>query len=243
MKRMIYQVSIGKPSKLYKTCIKSVSEYCKKYDIEHVIQTRPILNIRPDPFNTGRSDECVSRPVPLPIFEKENALDWFKKGYDQIAVIDADIFIRDTAPNIFEDLAEEYDFGAVAEREMPITDQYKNKILNYSMMQYSNLHGKVADFDPTGLGYSFMNMGVMVMNKSITEHLKGQTAREFLERPEFKDFIDGVGNWKWSTDQTLLNTWIRQSGMNIERLHWKWNGLYTVRNILVLSTKSSQIFP
>ena len=49
-KRLIYQVSIGKPSKLYKICTESVNRYCEKYDIDHVVQTRPILNIKPDPF-------------------------------------------------------------------------------------------------------------------------------------------------------------------------------------------------
>ena len=222
---MIYQVSIGKPSKLYKHCIESVKRYCEKYDIDHVIQTRPILNIKPDPFQTGRSQECVSRPVPLPIYEKENAFDYFDR-YDQIAIIDADIFIRDTAPNIFEAFGTEADFGAVVERDMPITDQYKAKILNYSRMQYSTLHPN-PDFEPNHLGYKFMNMGMIIMNKSITKYLKGDTPRQFLERPVFKKFVDGVGPWKWSTDQTLLNFWIRRSKMNIQEMHWKWNGLYS----------------
>ena len=224
-KRLIYQVSIGKPSKLYDTCIESVKRYCEKYDIDHVVQTRPIINIKPDPFQTGRSQECVSRPVPLPIYEKENAFDYFDR-YDQIAIIDADIFIRDTAPNIFDAFGTEAEFGAVVERDMPITNQYKQKILNYSRMQYSTLHPKV-DFDPNHLGYEFMNMGMIVMNKSIMKYLKEQTPKEFLQRAEFKDFVDGKGPWKWSTDQTLLNWWIRKSKMKINRMHWRWNGLYT----------------
>lgn len=224
-KRLIYQVSIGKPSKLYKICTESVNRYCEKYDIDHVVQTRPILNIKPDPFQTGRSQECVSRPVPLPIYEKENAFDYFDR-YDQIAIIDADIFIRDTAPNIFDAFGTDHHFGAVVERDMPITNQYKQKILNYSRMQYSTLHPKV-DFDPNHLGYEFMNMGMIVMDKSIMKYLKEQTPKEFLQRAEFKDFVDGKGPWKWSTDQTLLNWWIRKSKMKINRMNWRWNGLYT----------------
>jgi len=225
MKTLIYQVSIGKPSKLYKICTESVNRYCEKYDIDHVVQTRPILNIKPDPFQTGRSQECVSRPVPLPIYEKENAFDYFDR-YDQIAIIDADIFIRDTAPNIFDAFGTDHHFGAVVERDMPITNQYKQKILNYSRMQYSTLHPKV-DFDPNHLGYEFMNMGMIVMDKSIMKYLKEQTPKEFLQRAEFKDFVDGKGPWKWSTDQTLLNWWIRKSKMKINRMNWRWNGLYT----------------
>ena len=68
---------------------------------------------------------------------------------------------------------------------------------------------------------------MIVMNKSIVEYLKGQTARQFLNRPQFKDFIDGVGNWKWSTDQTLLNYWVKKEKMKAKDMSWKWNALYS----------------
>ena len=37
MKRMIYQVAVGKQSNLYQHCIQSVKDYCKKYDITHIV--------------------------------------------------------------------------------------------------------------------------------------------------------------------------------------------------------------
>ena len=61
MKKLIFQVSVGKPSKLYTTCINSVAEYCKKYSIDHIILTEPKLKIRPDMNRTGRSKEAVER--------------------------------------------------------------------------------------------------------------------------------------------------------------------------------------
>jgi hypothetical protein len=72
-----------------------------------------------------------------------------------------------------------------------------------------------------------MNMGLMLMNQSILKYLREQTPKEFLSRPEFKRFVDGLGNWKWSTDQTLLNYWIRKERINIQEMEWKWNALYT----------------
>ena len=72
-----------------------------------------------------------------------------------------------------------------------------------------------------------MNMGLMMMNKSITTYLHGDSGKQFIQRSEFKDFVDGIGPWKWSTDQTLLNYWIRNENMNIKQMDWKWNGLYT----------------
>jgi len=224
MKRLIYQVYVGKKSKLYDHCIASVSEYCKRHGITHIVQKTPILFIRPDPFLSNRSAECQSRPLPLPIFEKENAFTYLK-SFDQVAIIDSDIWIRPDAPNIFDDFGTEHDFGGVVERDMPITPQYAGKIQNYSRMQYSSIRN--VDWKWNDRGGEFMNMGVMLMNKSIEKYLNGETPKQFLSRPRFKPFIDGVGNWKWSTDQTLLNTWIREEKMKIKNMDWKWNGLFT----------------
>lgn len=224
MKRLIYQVYVGKKSKLYDHCIASVSEYCKRHGIDHIVQKTPILFIRPDPFLSNRSAECQSRPLPLPIFEKENAFTYLK-SYDQVAIIDSDIWIRPDAPNVFDDFGTEHDFGGVVERDMPITPQYAGKIQNYSRMQYSSIRN--VDWKWNDRGGEFMNMGVMLMNKSIEKYLNGETPKQFLSRPRFKPFIDGVGNWKWSTDQTLLNTWIREEKMKIKNMDWKWNGLFT----------------
>lgn len=225
MKRLIYQVYLGKRSKLYDHCTSSVKEYCKRHGIDHEIQRTPILMIKPDPFQTNRSRESYEKYGGfLPIFEKENAFTYLKT-YDQVAIIDADVWIRPDAPNIFDEVTPEYDFGGVVEREMPITEQYKQKIANYSKMQYSTLRS--VDWKWNDKGYEFFNMGVMVLNKSIEKYLNGETPRQFLSRPQFKSFVDGLGPWKWSTDQTLLNTWVKEEKMKVKHLDWKFNGLYT----------------
>ena len=93
MKRMIYQVAVGKQSNLYQHCIQSVKDYSKKYDITHIVQNEPILKIRPDLERTGRSKEAVERLGYLPIYEKENAFTHLK-NYDQVGIVDSDIYIR-----------------------------------------------------------------------------------------------------------------------------------------------------
>jgi hypothetical protein len=237
MKRLIYQVYVGKRSRLYDHCIESVEKYANAHDITHMTQTKPILKIRPDPFATNRSKEAVERLGYLPIYEKENAFNYFGE-YDQIAIIDSDIWIRDGSPNIFDDLDSKYDFGGVVEREMPIEDWYKQKIINYSRMQYDQLHkglpweAKGIDFKPNQLGYEFFNMGLMVMNKSITKYMRGMNAQQFITQAQFKDFVDGLGAWKWSTDQTLLNYWVKKEKMKVKHMDWKWNGLFTANNRL-----------
>lgn len=223
MKRLIYQVYLGSRNKLYDHCTNSVRNYCKEHNIDHVVQRTPILRIKPDIFATNRHPSAWEKYGGfLPIFEKENAFARWSE-YDQIAIIDSDIWIRPKSPNIFNELPAEYHFGGVPEREMPITDSYRARIKNYSKEQYGNIK---ADWKWDESGAEFINMGLMLMNESITEFIRGDTPHEFISRPEFKGFVDGLGPWKWSTDQTLLNSWIKQEQMNVKNLEWKWNCLY-----------------
>lgn len=221
MKQTIYQVYLGERSKLYDHCVESVAAYCRAHGIQHVVQKSPILKIKPDIFTSGRSKESWSRLGYLPIFEKENAFSYLHTN-DQVAVIDADVYIRPGASNIFNQLPEDICFGGVVERDMPITEKYAQKIANYSRMQYSTIK---LDWKWNSAGAEFMNMGVMVMNKSLVEWMD-QTPIQFLSRPEFKPFVDGIGNWKWSTDQTLLNTWLKNDKIPTKHLDWKFNALY-----------------
>jgi len=224
MKRLIFQVSVGKPSKLYETCIQSVADYCKKYSIDHIVLTEPKLKIRPDVKRTGRSKEAVEKLGYLPIYEKENAFEYFNT-YDQIAIVDSDIYIKPSAPNIFLELSEEYDFGGVLERDLPLNKKYQSKIRKYSHNAFTNL--KDVEWNWNSLGAEFYNMGLMVMNRSFARFLNGQTPREFITRPEFRDFVDGVGFYKWSTDQMLLNWFVKKQNMKCKNMDWRWNSLYT----------------
>ena len=227
MKRLIYQVYTGKRSDLYDHCTQSVKEYADRIGAHYLIQREPILRIAPDIFTTNRSRESYEKYGGfLPIYEKENAFAYLD-SYDQIAIIDADIFVRpDCDECLFSASGTDCDFAGVIERTMPITHEYQNKIHNYSRMQYQ--HRGIAElFDWNNLGADFYNMGLMVINKSISKYLHNQTPEQFIRRPEFKNFVDGMGPWKWSTDQTLLNYWVKKERMIVNNLNWKWNGLFT----------------
>lgn len=232
MKRLIFQVSVGKPSNLYKHCIRSVHDYCERHDIKHIVLTSPKLRIKPDIFTSGRSEESYMKYGGyLPIFEKENAFEYLD-DYDQIAIVDADIYIRPDADNIFSDFGTDFAFGAVAEREMDIQQWYGGKIQNYSAMQYRHLHGSgQGDFKPNNLGYEFFNMGLILLNSELFKpYLKGQDPHTFLNRMEFKDFVDGTGAYKWSTDQTLLNYFLKKYKIPTKHMEGKWNGLFGAIN-------------
>jgi len=156
----------------------------------------------------------------LPIYEKSNAFAYLGV-YDQVAILDADIYVKDSAPNLFDERGAQ--FAGVLERDMPSTDKHRDKLRKYSEGQYGLL--TAVDWRWDELGAAFYNMGMMLLDASIAQHIGG-TPEEFLRRPEFERFVNGEGHWKWSTDQTLLNFWVKQSGMSVRNLSWKWNTLY-----------------
>jgi hypothetical protein len=221
MTNLIYQVAVGPQNPLYEFCIASVARYCQHFGITHRVQREPILKIRPD--NSHRSSQAVERLGYLPIYEKENAFDLFDQYYD-ICIVDSDIYIADYAPNIFNELGE-FEFAGVAERDMPLIERHKKKIKKYSEGQYGSLRDQ-ADFKWNALGAEFYNMGLMLCSNQLKNYLNGETAYEFLTRPEFKRFVDGEGQWRWSTDQTLLNYWIKRYKIKTKNLDWRWNALY-----------------
>lgn len=222
MKRLIYQVKVGpNPPAYYDVCINSVKQYCENYGIDHIVQTDPILKIRP--VKSQRSEQAVERLGYLPIYEKENAFSYLD-DYDQICIVDSDIYILPSAPNIFDELKPDTDFAGVIEQHLPCTQKYKKKIEGYSRSQYVKL--AIPSWKRAGNGFEFYNMGLMLFNFSIKQYLNGETPEQFIKRKEFEPFVNGEGNWRWSTDQTLLNYWVRKSGMNLQVLDWKWNALF-----------------
>lgn len=220
-KQLIYQVAVGEVPAFYEPCIASVARYCKKYGIEHRVQTHPVLKIRPT--KSQRSDNAL-RLGYLPIYEKQNAFSYLDE-HEAVAVLDADIYIRESAPNIFNEFKDEWcEFGGVVEREMPLTQEYFAKIRKYSEGQYRSLTD--IDWHWNDNGAEFFNMGLMLFSQGVRKYLDWQTPSEFIRRPEFERFVNGEGHWRWSTDQTLMNYWVNKSGMTARRLSWKWNALY-----------------
>lgn len=218
---LIYQISVGKPSKLYETCIASCGRYAKRIGADHIVQTEPLLSITPDPNTSGRSKEATARLGYLPIFEKESAFGLLP-AYDKIGVIDADVYIKDTTTkNIFDEF--DTPFCAMRELDLPMLPWYDKKLKTYSVMQYGSLWPKSMFIN--GIA-PFRNMGVMLFTKELQKYIRG-TPIDFIRQPRFKKFVDGVGNFKWSTDQTLLNWWLHEDRIATHDLNWKWNCLYT----------------
>lgn len=217
MRRLVYQVKVGETPGFYDVCIASVAEYCERHGLDHVVQTDPILRILP--AASQRSANAL-RLGYLPIYEKAAALGYLDR-YEQVAILDADVYARPGAPCIFDELTTT--FAAVPERDMPLNSTYRDKVRKYSEGQYRTLDD--VEWNWTRDGADFCNMGVMLFG-DLRPYLDGQTPGEFLRRPEFARFVNGEGHWRWSTDQTLLNWWIRKAGIPRQALDWRWNALY-----------------
>lgn len=218
MKTLIYQVSLGQQSDLYKHCIKSVKNYADRIDATHIVQTEPILKIKPT--GPGRSKEAVERLGYLPIFEKENAFSYLDR-FDKVAVIDADVYIR---PSSMDSVFEEFDepFAAMKESSLPMLGWYSKKLQVYSRMQYGTLWKYSDTIAP------FRNMGVMTFSKAILDYEPLlANPKEFLMQDKFRHFVNGTGHFKWSTDQTLLNHWLHEKKIPVHDLAWRYNCLYT----------------
>jgi len=229
MKNLIYQVYIGNKSKLYNYCTESVKKYANKIGADYICQTIPILKITPNPFLHEREGKAGGwkRYGYMPIFEKENVFNYFDQ-YDKCCVIDGDIFIKEDAPNIFDNISLCDTLGSVYECDLPITQKYADKIYNYSMVlnKYDLAEG-LAWEAKSNTGYEFFNSGVMLYNsKNMKDCLNGMSPKQFLEQFELEDFINGRGQLKFQSDQLTLNYWFKRNKIKVKHLDWKWNCLY-----------------
>lgn len=221
---LIYQVWVGNQDRpLYEVCTQSVARYCERFRVDHVVQREAVLAIRPFDMS-HRPHQWIARLGYLPVFEKENAFARFT-DYERICIIDSDVYIRDGAPNIFAELDGTIAFAGVLERDLPLKPDYVTALRRYAESQYGALAS--ADWPCSeAYGPEFYNMGVMLMDRSIVAYLNGDTPEEFIRRREFERFVNGEQQWWRSTDQTLLNYWVRASGMPRKTLSWKWNALF-----------------
>src|SRR5690606_22617483 len=109
-------------------------------------------------------------------FEKEAAFARLGQ-FDQVAIIDADVYARQGAPDIFG-AAGGSDFAGVRERDLPLLPQYQRKVSSYARDQYGDER------------FPYYNMGVTVWNRSVLPYLRGQTPEQFIHRPEFERFVN-----------------------------------------------------
>ena len=77
-------------------------------------------------------------------------------------------------------------------------------------------------------GGEFFNSGMIVYNcKNMLSKLGTTTPREFMERADFQDFINGIGPFRWQTDQIMLNYWMKKDKLEVQHIDWRYNALFS----------------
>lgn len=211
-RRLIYQVAIGPIRPLWGRCLESVATYCRRHGIDHLVQREMVLKVVPK--HSHRSPQAIALGG-LPNLEKLAGLAHFDT-YDQIALIDADVWMAPDAPNIFDEVNPAADVAGVTERSLPITTAYARKLDGYERSQFGPLHG---------VGLPFLQCGVMVYNRSFARFLP-DGPKAFWEQPCLERFINGEGAFRWQSEQTTLNWFLREKGAIIQLLPPKWNMLF-----------------
>ena len=227
MSRIIFQVALGKwgESLLYKECIESVSFYAERLGCDHLILTEPRLRISPNPDRSNRSAEASEKHGGiLPHFEKFFALNLLD-SFDQVLVVDADVYIRDCAPNIFLESQPDEDVLAVSEAAMPLKREVRKQVKEYAQSQFGDLYSPTWGTKRRGV-IDFYNSGIVLLQRGRMLSNNKPDPVSLLTSEIAQPFVDGIGNWKWSGDQTFFNYWVRSSGLKHRDLSWRWNGLY-----------------
>lgn len=216
MRLLVYQVAIGEQRPLWQHCLDSVGIWCKRHGYDHHIQREPLLRIRPK--NSQRSANAL-RLGYLPNLEKLAGLDHLP-SYDGVIIMDADVWLRPNAPSIVPDLPPTCDVAGCPERAMPIVPAYAKKLDWYERGQFGPVQW---------VGLPFIQFGVVVYLRSFLRFVP-DGARALLARPDLQPFIDGQGSWKWQTEQTTMNWFLRSQRVHVHHFPHLWNGLYGVLN-------------
>jgi lipopolysaccharide biosynthesis glycosyltransferase len=140
MKTAIFQILIG-PTRGQEYCIKSVLNYCKKYNIEHFLSQEVKIN------------------GPHIMFEKYQLFNLLNAGYDRVLYLDADVLITPNAENIFEKYFKMDKFYAYDENDKPEWMDRDNYIYeNISNIEWPiNQKGKK----------QYFNAGIMLFSKEV----------------------------------------------------------------------------
>lgn len=211
-KRLIYQVAIGEPRPLWERCMGSVRTYAERHGIDHFIQPEMVLKIVPK--HSHRSPQAIALGG-LPNLEKLAGLARFDR-YDQIALIDSDVYAAPDAPSIFDAVDPACDVAGVTERSLPITAAYARKLDGYERAQFGPV---------LGVGLPFLQAGVLVYNRSFARFLP-DGPKAFWEQPSLERFINGEGAFRWQSEQTTLNWFLRSHGAKVQLIDPKWNMLF-----------------
>ena len=140
--------------------------------------------------------------------------------YDKILYIDADTIINTTAPNIFDELTDEYDICGVLDGNPGRNDD----LMNFS--RYISSNNQALEAFSTIEGFNdkiyfdyYINGGVWLGRGSLAKEFS-KLKDEILNNSIIHDFVYGSDGHQ---DQNLLNAWFSRFYKKIKILDNEWN--------------------
>jgi len=144
------------------------------------------------------------------------------ENYDNVLILDTDIFINSNSPNIFEELSD-YDLAAVLDGNPGrLGDWIRNRSIDY----YSSLNGcieyfkTIENFDVEKYSNFYINTGVLLFNtRRMRTHIQ-LLKSIILDNPKIMEYLETHDS---PIDQNLFSAWLSTSNVNLKLLDNTWN--------------------
>lgn len=144
-------------------------------------------------------------------------------NYNKILILDTDVFVNSTAPNIFELIDDSYDLAAVLDGN---PGRMNNWFYNNSINLFSELNGCIDylkyldNFDLKKYKENYINTGVLLFNvNKISEKIKN-LKYQILNNGKIFEYIETHNS---PIDQNLISAWISSQDLNLKILDNTWN--------------------
>ncbi len=150
--------------------------------------------------------------------------------YDKILNLDHDIIINSNAPNIFEELTDEYDFCAVRDGNpggrFPHNDGFLRdsiiKTISHDQNCFDLFHSVLKNFNYEKYWQNYFNLGVYLFNpKKYNRLIKEIKQLAFDDKRVYQMFM-GQG-FPWHALQNFFNAYISSSDLKIKLIDNTWN--------------------
>ena len=193
MKTAIYTLNIQvRKNDIFQDCIQSISNYAEGVGADFIMRTAI--------FDHALSDEQDYKNVIMEKFYIRELLNY----YDRVLYLDADILVKNNAPNIFEyhpDTSKIFLYNEIKFNDVDY-DSYIEKVATKHNIPWTK----------SGDRYDFYNAGVMLVSKS------GRSAFEFARDEYF--IMDGL---PLIVDEPYLHHMLFKHNINIAELDKRFN--------------------
>jgi lipopolysaccharide biosynthesis glycosyltransferase len=156
------------------------------------------------------------------------AMENFKK-YDKVLILDPDIVINESAPNIFELMEDNDDLCVVKNaNEGRISSNFFKAISDNAALLHDSdklFERKIPDFNLSNYLGNYFNMGVFLYNPKSLSPLIEKLKSLIFSDEEILEYCNYKKNGDWYHSQNLTSAFLTHSNLKIKFLPQEWNWL------------------